>query len=80
MATLNRKGGWEIWPLSWPCYIAGELGMQGEGGKWTKADSWQPPPRVKNEEQAGQGPRAQPNQPGTGMGQAKRGVELLLLV
>lgn len=49
-------------------------------GKWTKADSWQPPPRVKNEEQAGRGPRAQPNQPGTGMGQAERGVELLLLV
>lgn len=29
-------------------------------GKWTKAGSWQPLPRVKNEEQAGRGPRAQP--------------------
>lgn len=47
-------------------------------GKWTKADSWQPLPRVKNEEQAGQGPRAQPNQLGTGMGQAEQSLGLLL--
>lgn len=49
-------------------------------GKWTKADSWQPLPRLKNEQQAGRGRRAQPNQPGTGMGQAERGLGLLLLV
>lgn len=28
-------------------------------GKWTKAGSWQPLPRVKNEAQAGRGLRAQ---------------------
>lgn len=49
-------------------------------GKWTKADSWQPRPRVKDEEQAGRGLRAQPNQLGPGLGQAEQGSGLRLLV
>lgn len=47
-------------------------------GKWTKADSRQPLPRVKDED--GRGRRAQLNQPRTDMGQAERGLGLLLLV
>jgi hypothetical protein len=54
-------------------------------GKWTKADSWQPQPRVKDEEQAGRGPRAQPHQaaearpgPGqAGLGAPSTGVSLV---